>query len=218
MLGLLIAQEPLMAQKKLSEGKILYSLSLDIPEGMDNGAMIAAMMPTELSVTFKGSKVRSEFATGMSETIILNDAQVPNNSTILMDMMGNKYAMKVDEKKILEQKANMPKYDIMVTKESKDIAGYKCVKAVLINQSNKDEVIVYYSPEIPFMENSFNAEFKDVKGMPFEYTAKMNGMKMTLSVKEVSKEKVQESIFTIPAEFKLVTQEDLMKELGGAGE
>ncbi len=209
------AQKKASPSKILTEGIIIYDLKLD---GAEELGMMAAMIPTELTVKFKGTKSRSEFATGMSETIAITDSKDYKSTVVLLDMMGNKYAMKVDEAKVAEQKANMPIYDVMETKETKIIAGYNCKKAVLVNQTTKEEVTVFYTPEIPYAENSFNAEFSKVKGMPMEYVAKMSNFKITATVREVKKEKIDNSIFVAPAEYKVVTQEELMKELGAGAE
>lgn len=201
--------------KNITEGVIIYDLKL---EGGEELGMMAAMLPTELTVKFKGSKSRSEFATGMSETVAITDSKDDKAAVALIDMMGNKYAMKIDPAKLAEQKAAMPIYDVMETKETKVIAGYACKKAILVNQATKEEVSVFYTPEIPFAENSFNAEFKKVNGMPMEYVAKMSNFKMTVTVREVKKDKVDDAAFVIPTEYKVVTQAELMKELGAGGE
>jgi hypothetical protein len=201
--------------KNITEGIIIYDLKL---EGGEELGMMAAMLPTELTVKFKGSKSRSEFATGMSETVAITDSKDDKAAVALIDMMGNKYAMKIDPAKLAEQKAAMPIYDVMETKEKKVIAGYTCNKAILVNQATKEEVTVFYAPEIPFAENSFNAEFKKINGMPMEYVAKMSNFKMTVTVREVKKDKVDDTAFVIPTEYKVVTQAELMKELGAGGE
>ncbi len=209
----LSTQQNVSAQKLMTEGVILYDLKI---EGAEEMGMMAAMMPKEMTVKFKGTKSRAEFATGMSETIALNDSKDNKSGVVLLDLMGNKYAMKIDEEKIAQQKANMPEYEPVESKETKVIAGYTCKKVILINKKTKEEVSVYYTTEIPYFENSFNAEFKMVKGMPMEYVSALNNIKMTVTVKEVKKIKVLDTEFTIPAEYKLTTQEELMKELSGS--
>jgi GLPGLI family protein len=200
-----------VAQKKVTEGKIVYGITLS----GDADGMMAAMMPTEMTMRFKGTKARTEMISSMSETVILTDSKVKNEGTILLDIMGSKYAMKMDEKSIKEQEDKLPKYDVKETTETKDIAGYKCKKAILTNTANKEEVIVYYTEEIPNMENTLTAQFKSLKGMPMEFTAKMNEVSMTLLVKSITKEKVEDAAFLVPSEYKVVTQEELMKEFGG---
>lgn len=200
-----------VAQKKVTEGKIVYGITLS----GDADGMMAAMMPTEMTMRFKGTKARTEMISSMSETVILTDSKVKNEGTILLDIMGSKYAMKMDEKSIKEQEDKLPKYEVKETTETKDIAGYKCKKAILTNTANKEEVIVYYTEDIPNMENTLTAQFKSLKGMPMEFTAKMNEVSMTLLVKSITKEKVEDAAFLVPSEYKVVTQEELMKEFGG---
>lgn len=212
---ILSAQQSVVAQKAMTEGVIVYDLKV---EGAEEMGMMAAMMPKDMTVKFKGTKSRAEFATGMSETIAINDTKDNKSGVVLLDLMGNKYAMKIDEEKIIQQKANMPEYDAVESKETKVIAGYTCKKVILINKKTKDEVNVYYTPVIPYFENSFNAEFKIVKGMPMEYTSSLNNIKMTVTVREVKKIKVLDTEFTVPAEYKLTTQEELMKEFSGSTE
>jgi Domain of unknown function (DUF4412) len=203
------------AEKTMTEGVIIYDLKV---EGAEELGMMAAMMPTEMTVRFKGTKSRAEFATGMSETIAINDSKDDKSAVVLLDLMGNKYAMKIDAAKIEEQKASRPEYDAVETKDSKVIAGYNCKKMILINKKNKDEVTVYYTTEIPYLENSFNSEFKMLKGMPMEFASSMNNIKMTVTVREVKKEKVDDTAFNVPSDYKITTQEELMKELGAGGE
>ncbi len=207
------AGQHVIAQKSLTEGVIIYDLKV---EGAEEMGMMAAMMPTEMTVKFKGTKSRTEFATGMSETIAINDSKDNKSGIVLLDIMGNKYAMKIDEEKIAQQKANLPEYDVLETKETKVIAGYNCNKVVLTNRKTKDEVSVYYTKEIPYSENSFNAEFKMVKGLPMEYKSSLNNIKMTVSVREINKIKIADTEFAVPSEYKFTTQEELMKELSGS--
>lgn len=208
------SQQQVSAQKKLTEAVLIYDLKL---EGGEELGMMAAMIPTEFTMKYKGTKSRTEYATGMSESIMIADAKDSKATIALLDMMGNKYAMKVDEAKMAEQKAKLPIYDVLETKETKLIAGYKCIKAVLINQTTKEEQTVFYTPDIPFIENIFNTELSKLKGMPMEYVSKMSSIKLTVSIREVKKDKVTDDMFSTPADYKVVTQEELMKELG-AGE
>ncbi len=86
-------QQNVIAQKVMTEGVIVYDLKI---EGAEEMGMMAAMMPTEMTVKFKGTKSRAEFATGMSETIAINDSKDNKSGVVLLDLMGNKYAMKID--------------------------------------------------------------------------------------------------------------------------
>lgn len=201
------------AQKKSknTEGKITYEITLD---GEVEG-MMAAMLPSEIVMKFKGTKCRTEMATAMAENITLSDQKDPNAGLILLDVMGSKYAMKVDPAKVEEQKKNLPEFEVISSTETKEIAGYKCKKAIMKNKSNNEETYIYYSEELPYLENSLTSQFKNISGMPLEFNTKLNGITMTIRAKSIEKIKIADTEFVASTEYKLVTEEELMKELSG---
>lgn len=201
------------AQKKSknTEGKITYEITLD---GEVEG-MMAAMLPSEIVMKFKGTKCRTEMATAMAENITLSDQKDPNSGLILLDVMGSKYAMKVDPAKVEEQKKSLPEFEVINSTDTKEIAGYMCKKAVLKNKANNEETYIYYSDALPYLENSLTSQFKNVQGMPLEFNTKLNGITMTIRAKTVEKIKIADTEFVASTEYKLVTEEELMKELSG---
>ncbi len=204
------------AQKKSknAEGKIVYEITLD---GEVEG-MMAAMLPSEIVMKFKGSKCRTEMATAMAENITLSDQKDPSSGLILLDVMGSKYAMKVDPAKVEEQKKSLPEFEVIASTETKDIAGYKCKKAIMKNKSNNEETYIYYSEELPYLENSLTSQYKNISGMPLEFNTKLNGITMTIRAKSIEKIKIADAEFVASSEYKLVTEEQLMKELSGGAE
>ncbi len=204
------------AQKKSknAEGKIVYEITLD---GEVEG-MMAAMLPSEIVMKFKGSKCRTEMATAMAENITLSDQKDPSSGLILLDVMGSKYAMKVDPAKVEEQKKSLPEFEVIASTETKEIAGYKCKKAIMKNKSNNEETYIYYSEELPYLENSLTSQYKNISGMPLEFNTKLNGITMTIRAKSIEKIKIADTEFVASSEYKLVTEEQLMKELSGGAE
>src|SRR6187399_2450156 len=91
--GLLSGNRQLLAQEKLSEGKVIYEITY--PD-MEMDPQMAAMMPTESVVYFKGPLSRTETSMGMgiSSATIVNSKT--NEMTALTDMMGTKTATIVD--------------------------------------------------------------------------------------------------------------------------
>jgi hypothetical protein len=204
------------AQKKSknAEGKIVYEITLD---GEVEG-MMAAMLPSDIVMKFKGSKCRTEMATAMAENITLSDQKDPSSGLILLDVMGSKYAMKVDPAKVEEQKKSLPEFEVIASTETKEIAGYKCKKAIMKNKSNNEETYIYYSEELPYLENSLTSQYKNISGMPLEFNTKLNGITMTIRAKSIEKIKIADAEFVASSEYKLVTEEQLMKELSGGAE
>ncbi|MFN9595494.1 MAG: DUF4412 domain-containing protein [Bacteroidota bacterium] len=195
------------AQKSLSEGKIVFDISL--AEG-DMDPQMKAMMPSESTVFIKNGKSRTEIsmAMGMSSASIF-DAKT-GQITALTDFMGNKTYMTMDAQK---DGAKDSKPTVEQTAETKTIAGYVCKKAV-IKMKDGSSVNVYHTDKI----NARMAEMvgaKDLGGYPLEYTVDQMGFKMTFTARSVAAEKVSDDQFKVPAGYKFVTQEELQKMYGG---
>lgn len=212
-LVLLLSGLSSFSQKKFSEGTIVFDMDIQ----SDAEDMMSSMMPKEMVIRIKGTKSRTELEMGMmGSTIVLTDNK--DNSTVtLMDIMGRKFAMKIDEKTAEEQRNKLPQYTIQETTETKDIAGYKCKKATLTDKNTKEVVTLYYTEQIPYIGNNMNNQFKGIKGFPMEYATNMNGVSMKIKVRSVTGENISDDLFTVSKEYKYVTQQELMNEFMGGG-
>jgi len=198
--------------QKINEGKVVFEISYpdaDIPDEQ------MAMMPTESIMFFKNNQSRVEMKMGMG----MNQVMIFDNKnkimTMLMDMMGSKTAVKFDEQDIKKQKEKEGggDYEIKKTDETKEIAGYKCKKAVVTGKDGSFDL--YYTEDIAYKNGDWISEYKGLEGFPLQYKISKNNVTMELTAKNVSGEKVDETIFSIPSEYKLMTLEDLQKMYGG---
>ena len=187
-LVLLLAPLASMAQ---FEGKMTMTIKVTTEDPEMQQA--AQYMPTEMIIFTKGSKSRIETNTMMGSTIILSDT-LAKVGYVCMDMMGNKIAMAMpyDEMESEEAVSDM---QIKYLNETKMVAGY--------NQ----EVLqtVWYCEEI----QNTNRDMYKLKGMPMEYEMDMEGMNVSYVVSNVSKEKIADTMFDVPAGYTVTTQDDL---------
>ena len=200
------------------QGKVVYEMSYP---GTELDANTMAMMPKETIIYIKNEKVRSEISMGgMGSSVSIVDNKT-KTSTTLMDMMGQKIAFKAtaeDVEKMKAKGASEPKVTLL--NETKEIAGYKCKKAEIEMEDNKENVkmYVYYSNEITNGSNNWsNPQYKGIDGFLMEYEIAKQGVKMRMSVKSVSKENVDDSKFAIPTGYTEMNQEQMMKAMGGGG-
>lgn len=198
--------------QKISEGKLIYEISF--PE-MEHDDESKGMMPTESTVYFKENQIRMEIKMmGMSTVVISNSKD--KSATTLMDMMGNKLAVKMTGAEIEKEKSklNTNKYETRMTEETKVIAGLKCRKAIA-SQKDGSEIIIYCTNDIVATNQGFSDQYKGIEGFPMEYQLSQNGMNMKFMAKSVSKEKVDASKFAIPSDYKITTKEEISKMFGG---
>ncbi|MFN4234615.1 MAG: DUF4412 domain-containing protein [Bacteroidia bacterium] len=199
--------------KKPFEGTIVYSLNFD-EAGLDP-ASASMLQGREMTISIKGDKSRMEMDMGMMKTTTIADNKTGNVVT-LMDIMGQKMALKMTKEEIEKQRndGNAKAPTIKYTDETKEIAGYKCKKAIAVTDEG-EELAVFYTDEIPSNGTSTNNQFKGLNGFPLEYQASQNGLKMLVTAKSVKLGKVDDSKFKIPSDYKEVTQEELQKMFGG---
>jgi hypothetical protein len=202
--GFLLASVSSFAQK-LTECKIVYEVSSDLWK--DKGAK-------EWITYVKGDKARIEtnMMEGM-ESVVLVDGKKKEVTTLT----------KAGENKVayVFTTADMKKYNtsgeptVTITKETKVIAGYTCKKAEITSKEGV-KVICYFTDQlgaIGITELS-NPIFKDIKGMMLEYSINQQGMNIHSIAKKVTKEKVDDAKFTVPAGYKVMKAEELMKSMG----
>ena len=198
------------------EGKINYELSFP---GMEVSADQAAMMPKEMNMLMKKKKSRTEMQMGMGMNQITITDATKKETTMLMDMMGNKMAIQMNEADLKERsKKEGPEPEVKQTKETKTICGYNCKKAIISGKSKDGEeynMPVWFTDQLGENPQWNNNQMKGIKGVPLEYEIKQQGMSMKFIAKKITKETVADTKFVIPDGYKKMTMEEFQKSMGG---
>ncbi len=196
------------------EGHIFYTVA---PQG-DIDASVSAQLPTEIQMYFKGNKTRMEQKTPMGSAIIIGDIST-KEQVVLIDMMGQKMALKSTKEETEKSQAEIPQGTITLGTETKQIAGYNCKKADF-TQDGKTATI-FIADELDIPNSNWQTQFKDVQGVMLEYTqvaGQEGDIKMLITAKEVKKEKVKDVMFTVPTDYKEMSMAEFKKMFGGGGE
>jgi GLPGLI family protein len=212
-IGLLnVAMLPAVAQKTMNEGKFIFEISYPGSEMSDQQL---AMMPTEMVMYIKKDKSRMEMSMGMGMTTVVISDNKAKVATTLMDVMGNKIATKSTEADIEKQNADQGDFKVQITDETKTIAGYTCKKAVVTDNEGESSDI-YFCEDIKLEGGNWSQkQFKDINGFPLMYSFKQRGMNMQMTATKIIDEKVDDSKFNIPSDYKEMTQEEMRKMFGG---
>jgi GLPGLI family protein len=203
---------PATAQKTFSEGRIIFSIEYPEAEIPDQHL---AMLPTEMVMYVKKDKSRMEMSMGMGmSTVVIIDNKA-RTSTTLMDIMGNKMATRVTEEEVLKEYQNQKPIKVQHTDETREIAGYQCKKAIIIDSAGEESELFYCDQIRLDGGNWSHPHYKDINGLPLKYTTKEGGFKMHITAKKVIEEKVADSKFVIPSEYKIMTKEEIQRMFGG---
>jgi len=210
---LFIISSALVAGKPF-DGVITYKISY--PDSKFSEAQLN-MFPKVMTVSVKGSKARTEMNVGGGTTVEILD-YVAKTKVALINMMGQKFAIKQNKQEIEKANAEQPKGTVNVTNDTKNIAGYNCKKAIVTSDEDgvKTTFEVWFSEEIGGKDANFdNSLYKDINGVMLEFIIKTPQITMKLSATSVEKKAVSAKDFEIPADYTLTTQEELKSKFGG---
>ncbi|OQA02176.1 MAG: hypothetical protein BWY70_00107 [Bacteroidetes bacterium ADurb.Bin408] len=200
--------------QKLFSGTIEYEITY--PDA-DLDPATAASLPKSLTMTISGKKSRVDMTQGVMNIIKINNAET-NSSVSLLDIMGQKYALKTSKEELEKALNEMPKAKITVTEETKEIAGYKATKATIVftNEDGTETTEeIYFSPEIGGENFNFDTPYKDIKGGLLQYSVESSDIKMLFTAKEIKSKKIKDTMFMIPTDYQEVTAEELQNIFGG---
>lgn len=203
----------MMAEKPF-EGVINYKISY--PDSKFTEAQLA-MFPKVMTISVKGSKARTEMNVGGGTTVEITD-YVAKSKIALLNMMGQKYAIKQTAEEIEKENADQPKGEVNITNETKNIAGYTCKKAIVTTNDDgvKSTLEVWFTEELGGKDQNFdNPLYKDINGVLLEFSIITPQATMKFSATSIEKKSVSSKDFDIPADYTLTTQEELRSKFGG---
>ncbi len=206
------------------EGVITFGITMD----SDANPQVAQMMQGSTIKTYvKGNKIRTETNFGMFKSVAISDKSNPDGTVVLMELMGNKYQLKIDDK--AKKDADAAKPEIKYLDGTKTIAGYVCKEAQAIvtdkKTGQKYTSDIYYTDQLPYNNDgpqAKSAPYQGLKGCPLSYSMKQNGTSFSMVCQSIQKQSVPDSLFKAPAGYKVMTQDEMQKDImqkmsGGGG-
>jgi GLPGLI family protein len=199
---------------QLTQGKINYDMTFS-SDNPDMAMAIGMMQGSKMSLAFMPGKSRSDVSMGTMGTMVTIADDKSKKALMLMDMMGMKYAMEMDLGKAeKEAEADTPDYKVEITKETKDILGYKCTKAIMTPQEADAEggtITMWFTKDINATTTGQNYYNQDMPGFPMSFSIAQGEMLIDMTVTEIDK-KVDKNVFkmTIPEGYEVKTEEEMM--------
>lgn len=182
------------AQKSLSEGSLVYTISVET--GSAEPKMADMLDGATTTVYLKGNMSRTEMISGLGSEATIHNAAT-GNGVILKEYSGQKLMITLTPQ---DWQKNNKKYEGITfenTGETSVIDGYNCQKAVA-KLKDGSTFTVYYTTDITLPNKNYDYQFKTLPGLPVQYemqSAKMN-FKFTLS--KINYDNVPASKFEIP--------------------
>jgi len=194
-----------------SEGFIEYEISY---VDFDKQSNSVSLMPQTMVMYFKDhlmvSKIESIFSFfTFSQLYQLEKGE----TTLLLKIMDKKFKFSSVNPQEILQFSDFKQMKIDRQGLTKQIAGFKCKKALAYPTKGAPPIEVYYTDEIKIEEPNKSNPYREIGGMLMQFEIKMNNIHMRLKASKVRFGKVAEKEFSVPAEFKAVSVDEMKKQL-----
>jgi len=211
----LLLQGNAFSEQTIQEGVATFEFSYPDAESSD----VFAYKPKGIKIYFKKDKSREEYD-HLSRWVNIVD---PDKKEILfMNTPNAKTAMKMTMKEKEENQAlEFGIYDVKVTDETKDIAGYKCKKAIVtykgkITGDEERTMEVWFTEQLRVTNTQYF--FKGINGFIMRYTHVTTPdanvtFREVLTCTKVEKTTVSDDMFRIPDDCKISNWEDVNKHV-----
>jgi hypothetical protein len=191
------------AQRSISELTLVYDYSTAGPAG-------DSVQNAIHTVYIKGNKSRSETTSAFFSSTTLFDGNT-GFGVILREVNGQKLLIRMNPDNWTERNRMYEGIVYRNSNETREIAGYKCVKAV--GQTRFGAVItVYYTRDIIPENRQYDPIFRNLDGLPLEYELTNGNVRIRYRIARINLNPVPVSKFDVPSSgYREMSYEDSKK-------
>ena len=185
---------PLQAQKVLSEGVIVYDIT--IQTGSKEPQLADMFDGAKTTIYLKGSQSRTEMVSPLGSTTTIFDAR-SNAGAVLKEYGNQKLLIKMTKEDWTDLNSKYSGIAFTLENETKEIAGYQCQKA---HAKLKDgsSFTVFFTKDLATENKDYDFQFKNLPGLPLEYESVMGNLKVKYSASKIAFDPVPLQKFAIP--------------------
>ena len=198
-----------MRKKTLSEGIIQYDVS--VQTGSNEPKLADMFDGAKATLFLKGTQSRSELSSALGTTSTIYDHKT-GSGVVLRDFGTQKLLIKLNRNNWADKNKKYEGIVFKPTGETKNIAGYKCEKA-LATLRDGTSFTVFFTREVVAENDQYDAQFKDLPGIPLEYESTVGNLKVKYTASKISFDPVPVVRFDIPKSgYREMTYEESIKK------
>lgn len=200
---LFFAVAPSMAQKRFSEGTIVFKVATFI-DGVKIGEDATAVQMT------KGGHLRSEMSSSIGKTITIYDAR-EGKGAVIRELGSQKILVPLNRENWAETNAKFQNLTYAFLKDSMELIGFKCSRAnAILNDSTV--VDVFYTSEISTENPEVDSQFGALPGMGLEFSYTKGNTKVVYTATSINFDPVPIQKFDIPnSGYRVLSYEESKK-------
>ncbi len=182
------------AQKILSEGAIVYNVS--VQTGSSQAKMADIFDGATATVFIKGSQSRTDLKSAIGNSSTIYDSKA-GNGVVLREFGAQKLMIRLNRQNWTDKNKKYDGISYEQTNETKKIAGFNCVKAIA-RLTDGTTFSVYYTADLVLENKEYDAQFKNLPGVPLEFESIVGSMRVNYAASKVSFDPVPIKQFEIP--------------------
>ena len=201
-----------LAQRKIvSELTLVYDYSAG-PSSRDKPEGTASAVHT---IYIKGNMSRSEMTSPLFSSTTIYDGNT-GFGVILKEVNGQKLLIRMNPDNWAERNRMYDGVVFTPTSETREIAGYPCIKASGRTKTGTT-ITVYYTKSLVPENRHYDPVFRSLDGLPLEYELTNGNVKIRYRISSISFNPVPASKFDIPSSgFREMNYEESKKmNIGG---
>lgn len=191
---LLLSVIAVKAQKVISEGTLIYNIS--IQTGSNEPKMADMLDGATTAIYIKGTQSRSELVSGLGSEVTIYDSK-KGSGIILKDYSGQKLMITLTKDDWDKKNSKYEGITFETTNETLNIAGYNCKKAIA-KLKDGSSFVVYYTSEVEVADKDYDYQFKNLPGLALQYEWQSGKMRFKYTLSKINFDVVPVSKFDIP--------------------
>jgi GLPGLI family protein len=196
------------AQKTLSEGTIVYTIS--IQTGNSKPQMADALDGATTTVYLKGGLSRTDMISSLGNESTIYNSQT-GEAVILKEYSSQKLMITLTKNDWETKNKNYEGVSFTIGTETKTIAGYNCKKATA-KLEDGSTIIVYYTPDLTVINKEYDQTFKNLPGLAMQYEFQSGTLKFKYVVTKLDFDPVSLAKFDFPRSgYRVITYDDNQK-------
>lgn len=205
----------MISHAQSDEGHFIYDIKMESSDPQIE-AQLSMLAGSTLEIMFKGQQSKQIMSMGsLMTTTTITDSETKEGLMLMNGMMG-KFAARMDLDEAAEEEEDGD-LDIELVDETKDVLGYTCHKAIIID-GDGNETTFWYSKDFASPETESQYIKKGIPGMPLAFSVDTPQMSMSFEAKEINekiKKSKKEFNMDIPEGYEEKDIEELQGAMGG---
>lgn len=182
------------AQKRITEGTISYDI---VVSSNEEKPTLASMFDGASSIVYiKGNLSRSEMISSLGTESRIVDAKT-GKVTVLKEYGAQRYMINMTPSDWKDANKRYEDVNYTLTDEYKEIAGYKCQKAVG-KFADGSTFTVWFTRDLVAEYRDFEYAYRSLPGLAMEFETNVGNLKVTYTVSKISFNVVPASKFELP--------------------